>query len=188
MPSPYTKKAQKQLNRGNLATFRAFGAGIHALSDSPRDACNKSSELGMPYVPRVEIVNRRLGRSNGKVSVLVVFPESGMNKNKRNGKRPVSPRAGRATRSLDPPDCQILQSEAPADLYNRLEGPYVTCRDPITFFASPRYTSSVYPLCTDYLFIPDDGNTTRTDTLPLLLPNRRLTISTLAGDIRHTLT
>ena len=25
------------------------------------------------YVPRVEIVNRRLGRSNGKVSVLVVF-------------------------------------------------------------------------------------------------------------------
>ena len=31
------------------------------------------------YVPRVEIVNRRLGRSNGKVSVLVVFPESGMN-------------------------------------------------------------------------------------------------------------
>ena len=54
-------------------------------------------------------------------------------KKKRERKVPVSPRAGRATRSLDPPDCQILQSEAPADLYNRLEGPYVTCRDLIWF-------------------------------------------------------
>ena len=59
--------------------------------------------------------------------MLLVSPGDAKNKEKEMG--PVTRRAGRATRSLDPPDCQILQSEAPADLYNRLEGPYVTCRD-----------------------------------------------------------
>ena len=48
------------------------------------------------------------------------------------------------TRSFDPLDCQILQSEAPADLYNRLEGPYVTCRLSVTFDGARECSTPVY--------------------------------------------